>query len=297
MGLSKRMVGNRMLPETTSPVRPSTVKERAGKDRPVEAYSGMIRLGRALTLLTLAFIFAPIAMSVLGSVSPAWHKGLLNGFTLQWYASVIEDYSQTIWLSLLVAAACMLVNLVLGTLAGYALARYRWRGSRLLEQALLIPLAVPGIALALALIQSYPLILGSWLFILIGHVVFTFPFMLNSTLSGMRSTGLAQLEETAASLGAGWWFRFLHVVLPNVWRALINGMLLVFTISVGEFNLTFFLATPLTMTLPVGLFEAYASLRLEIASAYTVIFFLLIVPCLVAMQYLGRKGLAPWGNA
>lgn len=262
----------------------------------MEAYRGVMRLGRGLTLLALVFIFTPIALSVLGSFTPAWHKGLLHGFTLQWYASVLDDYGHTIMLTLLVAVSCMLVNLVLGTLAGYALARYRFRGSRLLEESLLIPLAVPGIALALALIQTYPLIRGSWGFILIGHVVFTFPFMLNSMLSGMRSLGLIRLEETAASLGAGWWFRFTQVVLPNVWRALINGMLLVFTISAGEFNLSFFLTTPLTTTLPVGLFEAYASLRLEIASAYTVIFFLLITPCLVAIQYLGREGPAVRGN-
>lgn len=262
----------------------------------MEAYRGVMRLGQVLTLLALLFIFAPIILSVLGSFSPAWNKGLLHGFTLQWYASVLEDYGHTVWLTMLVAISCVSVNLVLGTLAGYALAHYQFRGSRLVEEGLLIPLAVPGIAVALALIQTYPLIRGSWVFILIGHVIFTFPFMLNSILSGMRSLGLIRLEETAASLGAGWGFRFTQVVLPNVWRALINGMLLVFTISVGEFNLSFFLTTPLTMTLPVGLFEAYASLRLEIASAYTVIFFLLVIPCLVAMQYLGREGSVLRGN-
>jgi putative spermidine/putrescine transport system permease protein len=59
---------------------------------------------------------------------------------------------------------------------------------------------------------------------------------------------------------------------------------MVFTLSVGEFNLTWMLHTPLTRTLPVGLADSYASMRIEIGSAYTLVFLLLIVPVLWAMQ-------------
>ena len=59
---------------------------------------------------------------------------------------------------------------------------------------------------------------------------------------------------------------------------------MVITLSLGEFNLTWMLHTPLTKTLPVGLADSYASMRLEVASAYTLIFFVMIVPLLVAMQ-------------
>jgi putative spermidine/putrescine transport system permease protein len=65
---------------------------------------------------------------------------------------------------------------------------------------------------------------------------------------------------------------------------------MVVTLSLGEFNLTWMLHTPLTKTLPVGLADSYASMRLEVASAYTLIFFVMIVPLLVAMQMLGDKG-------
>jgi putative spermidine/putrescine transport system permease protein len=62
----------------------------------------------------------------------------------------------------------------------------------------------------------------------------------------------------------------------------------VVTLSVGEFNMTWLLHTPLTKTLPVGLADAYASLRLEIGSAYTLVFFLMIVPLLLTLQALTR---------
>jgi putative spermidine/putrescine transport system permease protein len=62
------------------------------------------------------------------------------------------------------------------------------------------------------------------------------------------------------------------------------------TLSLGEFNLTWMLHTPETKTLPVGLADAYASLRLEVGSAYTAVFFLIIVPLLVLLQITGRRG-------
>jgi putative spermidine/putrescine transport system permease protein len=64
---------------------------------------------------------------------------------------------------------------------------------------------------------------------------------------------------------------------------------MVITLSLGEFNLTWMLHTPLTKTLPVGLADGYASMRLEVASAYTLIFFLMIIPLLVAMQLVADR--------
>ncbi len=73
-------------------------------------------------------------------------------------------------------------------------------------------------------------------------------------------------------------------MLPNCRSGIVAGSLMVLTLSVGEFNMTWLLHTPLNKTLPVGLADAYASLRLEIGSAYTLVFFIMIVPLLLAMQ-------------
>ena len=63
---------------------------------------------------------------------------------------------------------------------------------------------------------------------------------------------------------------------------------MVVTLSMGEFNMTWLLHTPMTKTLPVGLADAYASLRLEIGSAYTLMFFLMITPLLLGLQYFAK---------
>ena len=80
------------------------------------------------------------------------------------------------------------------------------------------------------------------------------------------------------------------MLVPAVFPAIVAGSLMVFTLSVGEFNLTWMLHTPLTRTLPVGLADSYASMRLEIGSAYTLVFFIVILPVLWGLQYAGPPG-------
>jgi len=96
-------------------------------------------------------------------------------------------------------------------------------------------------------------------------------------------------EDLAASLGASPWRRFRDVIVPNAVPGILAGSLMVVTLSLGEFNLTWMLHTPLTKTLPIGLADSYASMRLEVASAYTLIFFIMIIPLLVAMQLFADK--------
>jgi putative spermidine/putrescine transport system permease protein len=153
---------------------------------------------------------------------------------------------------------------------------------------LVMPVAIPGIATALALILAWGAV-GSfrshWSFILAGHVLFTLPFMVRATLAVMLAVDLATLEEGARSLGAGFLVRFRTIVLPNAMPGILAGALMVVTLSLGEFNMTLLLHTPFTMTLPVGLADAYASMRLEIGSAFTLVFLVLLVPLLVALQW------------
>jgi putative spermidine/putrescine transport system permease protein len=76
----------------------------------------------------------------------------------------------------------------------------------------------------------------------------------------------------------------MGVLVPAVLPAIISGALMVFTLSIGEFNLTWMLHTPLTRTLPVGLADSYASMRIEIGSAYTLVFLVVVLPLLWLLQ-------------
>lgn len=245
------------------------------------------------TLLVAAFLIVPAVLSMVAGVTVNYFRGVRSGLTLQWVFQVWELYAGTIGRSFIIALATLAVTLVIGVPAAYALHVRGGRLARTIEEILTLPLAVPGLAIALALLLTYGGFSDfrrSWLFIVAGHVVFTLPFMVRSVMAVFSAIDIKTLDEGASSLGAPPWRRFLDVIVPNASPGILAGSLMVVTLSLGEFNLTWMLHTPLTKTLPVGLADSYASMRLEVASAYTLVFFVMIIPLLVAMQLFADRG-------
>ncbi|GAB7523620.1 ABC transporter permease subunit [Paraburkholderia sp. 2C] len=243
-----------------------------------------------VTLALCAFLIAPIVMSIVAGLTVNYFRGVASGLTLRWLGEVWTQYHASVFLSLEVAAATLVITLVTGVPAGYALARSNARFARVVEELLVLPVALPGLASALALLTVYGGFTAfrmSAAFIVVGHVVFTLPFMVRAVAAICASAGLRTLEEGAASLGATFTQRFVTIVLPNIRPGIVAGALAVLTLSIGEFNLTWMLHTPDTKTLPVGLADTYASMRIEVGSAYTILFFIMTMPLLVAMQWLG----------
>ena len=172
------------------------------------------------TLIVAAFLVVPACLSISAGVTVNYFRGIQSGVTLQWVAQVWELYAGTILLSFVIAFATLFVALLAGVPAAYALHVRGGRLSRIVEEIITLPLAIPGLAIALALLLAYG---GfgdfrrSWLFILVGHVVFTMPFMVR--------VDIRTLDEGAASLGASPWRRFRDVIVPNAvprdprWRA------------------------------------------------------------------------------
>ena len=143
-------------------------------------------------------------MSMLAGVTRNYFIGIESGVTLEWVIKVWNDYRHTILLSIQIALACLLCTLLLESPAAYALARANNKVTRVIE-LLVMPVAIPGLATALALIVTFGNWGGfrrSWLIILVGHVLFTLPFMVRSVLAVLASIDLKSLEEGARSLGA-----------------------------------------------------------------------------------------------
>ncbi|UFZ04247.1 ABC transporter permease subunit [Bradyrhizobium ontarionense] len=245
------------------------------------------------TVLVAAFLAVPAGLSIAAGVTVNYFRGIQSGVTLQWVVQVWELYADTMLASILIALGTLAVTLVVGVPAAYALYVRGGRLARLVEEIITLPLAIPGLAIALGLLLTYGgfgSFRRSWLFILAGHVIFTMPFMVRSVMAVFATIDVKSLDEGAASVGAAPWRRFVDIIVPNAAPGILAGSLMVVTLSLGEFNLTWMLHTPLTKTLPVGLADSYASMRLEVASAYTLIFFVMIIPLLVAMQWIGERG-------
>ena len=101
----------------------------------------------------------------------------------------------------------------------------------------------------------------------------------------------------ASSLGASWLQRVRYILLPNLKHALVIGSLLVFTISLGEFNASFLLTTPENLTLPAALYDAYTNDSFQVSSAATSIFMLVVIPVLLGIQFIGGKEMKEVGQA
>jgi putative spermidine/putrescine transport system permease protein len=249
-------------------------------------------LSLAVTLLAAAFLVLPMLMVIVVGITANWFQGPLAGLSLRWVFQVLETYGGTILLSLRIALATLAVTLLLGVPLAYVLAQAPGRLARAIEELIVLPVAVPGIATALGMVLAWGTVGGfrsHWTFIMAGHVVFTLPFMVRAVLAVLRTQDFRVWDEAARTLGAGLLRRLLTVIVPNAKGGILAGSLMVTTLSIGEFNMSLILHTPFTRTLPVGLADAYASLRIEVGSAYTVIFFALIVPLLLAMQALAAR--------
>jgi len=245
----------------------------------------------AVCLLVSVFLLGPVLVSVSAGLMHNYALGWQSGFTLRWLDEVWSSYGSTVAASIGIAAAAVLCTALLGLPCGYALARSKGAWAAWFEELVTLPVAVPGLATALALILVYGEL--RWFrqhfaFILVGHVIFTLPFMLRVLAAAFRRRELLTMEEAAATLGASFAQRMFGVLIPAVLPAISSGALMVFTLSIGEFNLTWMLHTPLTRTLPVGLADSYASMRIEVGSAYTLVFLLVVLPLLWLMQFSER---------
>ena len=160
-----------------------------------------------VTLMACTFLVLPAAYSVLTGLTANYFRGLSSGLTTAWLVQVWVLYADTVWRSMAIALGTLAVTLVIGVPGAWALQRRPGWLSRAIEEVVSLPLAVPGLALALALLQLYGTMRGfrvsSW-FILVGHVLYTLPFMLRAVMAVMAATpGPANLFSVANGVKRG----------------------------------------------------------------------------------------------
>lgn len=249
----------------------------------------------------LAFILLPVLVIFFYSFTGS-PVGGLNSPTLSYYEGALSSNLDAIILSIQIAVITVAINVLIGVPVAYTLVRYNFPLKRLLTELTILPMAIPGIVIGVALVRSwgaprFGLDLGGTVEILvIGHVLFTIPFMIQVTMATLESIDYQNLEESARSLGAGWPQTFLLVIVPNIYNGIVAGSIMTFALSLGEFNISFFLQTPLTTTLPVALFGSFRTVDAGEASALASVFILLIVGLLVLVQFISDEGVKLGGN-
>jgi len=222
-------------------------------------------------LLTFIFLYAPIVVMSIFSFNASRQMQVWMGVTLDWYARMIADERVRVAAqnSLVIALVSTIVSTVIGTLTALALERTRFRVKRMYEAAMYLPIIVPEIVMAIALLVFFNLAF-TWLdqffglklkfglgTITIAHIAFSFPFVavvVRARLADFDRT----LEQAAQDLGANEWQTFRHITLPLLMPGIIAGALLAFTLSIDDFVITFFTAGVGSTTLPL---EIYGRVR------------------------------------
>jgi spermidine/putrescine transport system permease protein len=248
-------------------------------------------------LLVFAFLYLPIVVLVIYSFNGAGVGGFPpRDLTLNWYRILFGDGA--IWdavvNSLEVAGAAVAIALVLGIPAALALDRAQFPGKVLFRRLVLLPLILPGIITGLSLLMLFNEAHTnlSLLTIILGHGTALISVATTEVFAGLQKLDRAQ-EEASLDLGATYWQTFLRVTLPNLKLSIIGAALLIFTLSMDEIAVSFFLIGR-DNTLPL---EIWGRLRRgitpEINAVSTVIFLFSLAAIVLWYRLRSRADVTP----
>ncbi|MSU63640.1 MAG: ABC transporter permease [Pedosphaera sp.] len=210
------------------------------------------------------FLYAPIVVVIAYSFNSAKRGGPWRGFTTEWYATLFNSSEKlsAVTNTLILAVASTAISTVLGTLLGYGLSRFSFPGKKLFSWLMYIPVVVPDIVAAVAMLMFCSFV-RNWTGLLelglttmiIAHVTFQIPLIaiiVRSRLAGMDPA----IEEAAHDLGADAWQKFRYVTLPLMMPGVLAGSALAFTMSIDDFVISFFTAGPGATTLPILIYSS-----------------------------------------
>jgi putative spermidine/putrescine transport system permease protein len=214
------------------------------------------------------------------------------GLTLKWFAVAWgrQDVFDALRLSVEVASIATLFALVLGTLAGGALARARFFGRETVSLLFVLPIALPGIITGISLRAAFDVAGMPFSFwtIVLGHATFCIVVVYNNAVARFRRLS-PSLVEASMDLGADSFQTFRHVVLPNIATALLAGGMLAFALSFDEVIVTTFTAGQQT-TLPIWMLSELVRPRQRpVTNVVAVIVIALTFLPILAAYYLTRE--------
>ncbi|MBI5157900.1 MAG: ABC transporter permease [Acidimicrobiia bacterium] len=217
--------------------------------------------------LVFAFFYAPIVVLVVFSFNANENVGIWTEPSLRWYREVFRDEAVMGALrnSLIVAAISTTVATILGTMAALALERFRFRGQRVYDGLLYLPIIIPEVTMAVMLLlffaQGFQWLDGAigWSptfgigTISLSHIAFNISFVTVVVRARLGQLD-PRLEEAAADLYATRWQAFRGITLPLILPGVAGGALLALTLSLDDVVITNFVAGPGSTTLPVYVF-------------------------------------------
>ena len=244
------------------------------------------------------FLYVPIVALVIYSFNDSPIPNVWRGFTLKWYAKLADDTEMQagLWLSLKIAFLTAWGSVVLGTLAAFALVKYkRFTGRTLFSGMVNAPLVMPEVVIGLSLLLmlvSVQRALGfperGMLTIWFGHLLLGMAYATVVVQSRLQDLN-PQLEEAAMDLGARPQQVFWLVTLPMIAQSLVSAWLLTFTLSLDDVVLSAFLSGPGATTMPLVIFSrARLGLNPSVNAVATLIIILVSIGVVAASYFIAR---------
>jgi len=215
------------------------------------------RLVGIATLGVMVFLYVPIFTIILYAFNAdrgqSWP---IRDLTTHWFGDAVanQQIRDALGLSLQTAAGATVIAIVLGSLAAFAVHRFRFFGRDTVSFMLLLPIALPGIVTGMALNATFNTVgLPFSVFTIVaGHATFCVVTVYNNVIARLRRSSRS-IEEASMDLGADTWQTFRYVTLPVIGTALLAGGLLAFALSFDEVIVTTFTAGT-QQTLPIWIF-------------------------------------------
>lgn len=241
-------------------------------------------LGDIYAVLVYTVLYIPIAVMIAFSFNDQRYNYYWNGFTTEWYGKLLTNTAliSSLWYSLLIAILSTLISVTIGTIGALGLKKYEFRGKKAINNMLYIPIIVPEIVMAVALLVVFMKVgvslgMGS---ILIGHCTFCIPYAV-VTIRGRISGDNNSLEEASMDLGANRIQTFMRVTLPNIFPGVLSAAFLSFTLSFDDVVMSNMLAGARQSTLPVLILSMNKSGITPDVNALTTIMILVIVVAMI----------------
>jgi spermidine/putrescine transport system permease protein len=247
------------------------------------------------------FLWAPILVLVIFSFNNSSSVSAWGGFGVQWYNQILfnseseftKGMIKGLQNTLFIGVMSTLIATTLGTMVALALERGNFRGKKIVDAILYLPVVIPEITQAVSLAIFFKFVFDLWESlsgnrvtygfptIIIGHVVFSMSFVVivvRARLADMNP----RFEEAARDLGANEWQAFWRVTFPLILPGVISGALLAFTLSLDDYIVTFFNNGVGTDTLPLFV---YGSLRQRVSPEINALSTLMLIASMVLVGF------------
>ncbi len=253
-------------------------------------------VGGTVTLLIMLYLLVPLLAVATMSIAGTWRPGTIlpDTYTLRWYVTTLgaAGVRQAIVRSFLIAAVTVVVSLIIVVPTAYTIRMRFPRLEALMRFSTLLPFTLPGVILALGLIQIYsgpPFQIGGTIVLLLcSYVAVSLPLMYYSIANSLDAVNGKMITEAAQTLGAGMPTTLLWLIVPNIIPGIVSGSLLTFATILGEFTLVNLLVGTWFKTLQIYLYNAMNQ-EGHLTSALTVIYFILVAISSIAIMIISRR--------